>query len=172
VHAVIKIVAYNGDKKEYDEIKHLWQTAKTPESEHRALMALAAFRKPELIKQTLAMTLTKDVRTQDAPHLVSIELSNDAGKQIAWQFTKDNWDKLKARFPMNSLPHMVSAAGSISTPEHEADLRAFFKAHPVPAGKRTVAKLLERVSINVNFRKNSQAALKDWLSNTKLSSAE
>jgi puromycin-sensitive aminopeptidase len=172
VHAVIKIVAYNGDKKEYDEIKHLWQTAKTPESEHRALMALAAFRKPELIKQTLAMTLTKDVRTQDAPHLVSIELSNDAGKQIAWQFTKDNWDKLKARFPMNALPHMVSAAGSISTAEHEADLRAFFKTHPVPAGKRTVAKLLERVSINVNFRKNSEAALKDWLSSTKLSSAE
>jgi puromycin-sensitive aminopeptidase len=172
IDPVIDIVAYNGGAAEYEEIKHLWKTAKTPEAEHRALMALALFRKPELIKQTLAMSLSKDVRTQDAPHLLSIELSNDIGKELAWNFTKTNWEKLKARFPMNMLPRIVGAAGSISTPEHEADLRAFFKSHPVPAGKRAVAKLLERVSINVNFRKNSEGALKNWLSTTKLSSAE
>lgn len=172
VHAIIAIVAYNGDKKDYEEIKHLWKTAKTPEAEHRALNALAYFRRPELIKETLAMTLSNAVRTQDAPHLISIELNNDVGKEMAWDFTKTNWEKLKARFPMNMLPHLVGSASSFSTTDKEADLKAFFKTHPVPAGQRTVAKLLERVSINVNFRKNTESALKDWLSTTRLSSAE
>lgn len=162
--ALTKIVAYNGDSSDYDIIRQCWLEAGTPEVEERNLLALGVFRKPELVRKSLALTLSHEVRPQDAPHLLGTILANRDGRRLAWQFIKDHWGKIVDRFPMNMVPRVVSAAAWLNASGDEADLRAFFRAHPVTAGQRAVARTLERVSINVRFKQRSRQDLSNWLS--------
>jgi puromycin-sensitive aminopeptidase len=161
--AITSIVAYNGGNEEYEQIKRLWKEAKTPETELRNLMSLSVFRKPELVKQTLSLCLSDEVRTQDAPRLLSHTLAGDFSKEMAWQFIKEHWSEILKRYPLNMVPRVVSAASSLNTPEQEQDLQSFFKTHEVPAGKQTVARLLERVHIYTSFKTRSAPTLAKWL---------
>ncbi|HEY9869187.1 MAG TPA: M1 family metallopeptidase [Candidatus Obscuribacterales bacterium] len=162
--AITESVAYNGDSSDYDIIRQCWLEAGTPEVEERNLLALGAFRKPSLIRKSLALTLSHEVRAQDAPHLLSTILGNHDGRRLAWQFIKDHWREIVDRFPMNMVPRVVSAAGSLNAAEDEADLRTFFRTHPVTAGQRAVARTIERVSINVRFKQRSLQDVSNWLS--------
>ncbi len=161
--AVTRIVAYNGDGRDFQQIKQLWKEARTPEVEQRNLMALADFQRPELIGQTLALCLSDEVRTQDAGHLFGAVFGNQSAKSTAWEFMKANWSQIVKRYPLNMVPHVVSAASSLNSAAEESDLRGFFATHPVPAGKHAVARLLERVHISVNFKTRSGQAIEDWL---------
>jgi len=165
LRAITEIVAYNGSAKEYAQLKQYWWTAKTPEVEERNLMALGLFQKPELILRSLQLSLSGVLRAQDSPHLLGTLATNEAAKATTWQFIKQNWKKIQARYPLNMVPHLVSTLSSMTLREQETDLQAFFKDHPVAAGQRTVAKMLEKVRINVAFRSRNAQQLQDWLSN-------
>jgi puromycin-sensitive aminopeptidase len=162
--AITEIVAYNGDSSDYDIIRQCWLEAETPEVEERNLLALGAFRRPALIRKSLALTLSHELRAQDAPHLLKTILGNRDGRRLAWKFIKDHWGEIVDRFPMNMVPRVVSAAGSLNSPQEEADLRAFFRSHPVTAGQRAVARTIERVSINARFKQRAVQDLSNWLS--------
>ncbi len=163
LEAITNIVAYNGGESEYKSIKHLWQDAKTPEGEQRNLLALALFRQPEQIKDTLQLSLSDQVRSQDAPHLLSELLMSDASKELTWQFIKAHWSELTVKLPQNMVPRIMRAASSLDTAGDEQDLQSFFACHRLPSGEQTVARLLERVHILVRFRTSRSAAMRNWL---------
>src|SRR5262249_29758614 len=73
--AVIAIVASSGGESEYADFFQRFKSARTPQEEQRYLYALAAFRDPALIRQTLGRTLDGQVRSQDAPFLMRALLS-------------------------------------------------------------------------------------------------
>lgn len=162
--AITEIVAYNGGPAEYGQITKLWRTARVPEVEIRNEMALGCFRQPALIDQTLALCLTDTVRTQDMPHLVGNIVGNCETSSQAWAFLKTHWKPLSGRLSETGAPKLVSpAASSFSTPQEEKDVRNFMAAHPLPAGKRTVAKMLEWVHGNVLFREKGGKQLNELL---------
>ena len=51
--ALIAVLAHAGDAARYDEFLQRFRAATTPQEEQRYLYALAAFRQPELVEQTL-----------------------------------------------------------------------------------------------------------------------
>ncbi len=162
--AVTTIVAYNGNAADYKLLTKLWQTASTPEIEKRTLMSLALFKQPELVDQTLAMSITDKVRTQDAPRLLGKLLGQVDTSARAFAFMQKNWTTLDKRFPPNSLPHIVSAASSSYTnAEQESQIRIFVSTHPMAAGKRTIKKTLEWIHGNVIFRRNAATELNNLL---------
>jgi len=139
-------------------------TAPTPEIEKRNLGALALFKQPELVDQTLAMTITDKVRTQDGPHLLMRLLGQVDTCAKAFAFIEKNWPVIVKRFPENNVPHIVaSSAGSFTTPEQESKARVFVSNHPMPAGKRTIRKALEWIHGNVIFRRNAASQLNEIL---------
>jgi len=71
IPALVSILAFTGDAARYEEFLTRFHKASTPQEERRYLFSLAAFRIPELLERTLAKTLTDEIRTQDAPFLVS-----------------------------------------------------------------------------------------------------
>ncbi len=162
--AVTTIVAYNGTVADYKQISKLWQAAQTPEIEKRNLSCLAMFKQPELVDQTLAMSITDKVRTQDAPRLLGRLLGQVDTSVRAFTFIEKNWAAINKRFPQNSVPQILSAlAGSCTTAEQESKARVFVSNHPMPAGKRTIRKTLEWIHGNVIFRRNAATQLNDLL---------
>lgn len=149
VPALIAIVAHTGGRAEYEEFRSNFRTAATPQEEQRYLFALAAFRDPQLVEETLSLTLGGDVRTQNAPYLMRALLFNPDGRDRAWAFLKEHWDRMIDLYPDNTIVRMCEGITALVRPDLESDVRAFFAAHPVKQGQKTMEQHLEKLRIAV-----------------------
>jgi len=156
VPALIGIVAHTGTEADFREFKERFKNARTPQDEQRYLYALADFRRPELLREVMQMTLNGEVRTQNAPYLIVELMMNTQSRYAAWDFLKQNWDRMVATYPENAIPRMCS--GITVLVDRESDVDQFFKAHKVKQGQRTVEQHLERLHIAVAFKQREIAA--------------
>lgn len=150
--AVTGVVASRGGAFEYQVFVDKNQNPATPQEERRYQSALAGFPGEEEMRKTLEMTLDGRVRTQDAPYLLAVCLRNRDQGHLAWEFVKDNWDKINEAFPSNSIVRMLSGITSLSKSEQANDVLAFFEGHEVPQGKLTLQQTLEKLRVNVALR--------------------
>ena len=156
VPALIAIVAHTGGEADYREFKERFKAARTPQEEQRYLYALADFRKSELLRDTMAMTLNGEVRTQNAPYLMMELLMNSECRYEAWSFMKQNWEKMTAQYPENAVPRMCGGVTALVDREGEVD--EFFKTHKVKQGGKTIDQHLERLHVAVAFKKREIAS--------------
>ncbi|HNV27251.1 MAG TPA: M1 family aminopeptidase, partial [Nitrospira sp.] len=163
IPALVSILAFTGDAARYEEFSGRFRQATTPQEERRYLFSLAAFRAPELLERTLAKTLTDEIRTQDAPFLVSSLLHNVYSREKAWEFVKTNWERMDKLFPKSGLRRMCGGITGLSTPELERDVRDFFASRKIDLGGKTLEQYLEHLHIAVQFRERDREAIRALL---------
>ena len=161
--ALIAILAHVGDSARYDEFLRRFRAATTPQEEQRYLYALAGFRRPELLTQTLARTLNGEIRTQDAPFVVRSLLTNVHARELAWDFVKTNWDAMDRQYPKHGLRRLAEGVIALATPELERDVHAFVRARKIDFGGKTLAQYLEQLRIAVTLRTRDGVALAKYL---------
>jgi len=161
--AVIGVLAHAGDSARYDEFLKKFRSATTPQEEQRYLYALAAFRQPELVSQTLNRTTNGEFRTQDAPFVVRALLTSVHGRELAWEFVKTSWDTMERQYPKAGLRRLAEGVIGLATPELERDVHAFFKARRPEFGGKTLEQYLEQLRIAVSLRERETAALVKYL---------
>ncbi len=161
VPALISILAYSGSEAEYREFKDNFKAARNPQEEQRYLFSLAAFRRVELLRATMELTLSGEVRTQNAPYLLHSLMYNTVCREEAWRFLKRNWDTMVERYPENSIPRMCEGVIALATLEDE--VREFFATHKVKQAGKTIDQHLERLRVAVEFRKREGANLERLL---------
>ena len=160
VPALVSILAFTGDQVRYEEFLDRFHKASTPQEERRYLFSLTAFRTPQLLERTLAKTLTDEIRTQDAPFLVSSLLHNVYIREKTWEFVKTNWDRMDKLFPKSGLRRMCGGITGLATPELEQDVRAFFTSRKIDLGGKTLEQYLEQLHIAVRFRERDRDAIR------------
>jgi aminopeptidase N len=138
------------------------QRARTPQERNRFQFALAEFRNPELCARTLRLLLEPEVRTQDVVALLSRLLANPVARTHAWEFVQKRWKKLSERIPPASTGALVSALPVLGA-EHRAEVVAFFRAHPLPAARRSLRQALERFALDAELLRRTRAELRAWL---------
>jgi puromycin-sensitive aminopeptidase len=163
VPSLVAILAHTGDATRYDEFNEQFRTAATPQEERRYLFSLAAFQSKALLERTLARTISGEIRTQDAPFLVSAILGNVYGRELAWDFVKTNWEKMDQLFPKQGLRRMCGGIVSLATPELERDVRDFFTTRKIDLGGKTLEQYLEQLRIAVTIRERDSRALRTYL---------
>ncbi|HKQ33756.1 MAG TPA: M1 family metallopeptidase [Nitrospiraceae bacterium] len=163
VPSLVAILAHTGDATRYDEFSERFRTAATPQEERRYLFSLAAFQPQALLERTLARTVSGDIRTQDAPFLISAILGNVYGRELAWAFVKTNWEKMDHLFPKQGLRRMCGGIVNLATPELERDVRDFFTTRKIDLGGKTLAQYLEHLRIAVTVRERESRALRTYL---------
>ena len=161
--ALIAILAHAGDPARYDEFLRRFRAATTPQEEQRYLYALAGFRQPELLRQTLARALNGEIRTQDAPFVARAMLTSVYARELAWDFVKTNWDAMERQYPKNGLRRMAEGVVALATPELERDVHAFFRERKIDFGGKTLAQYLEQLRIAVALRARDGEALSKYL---------
>ena len=165
VPALVAILAHTGDATRYDEFNACFLSASTPQEERRYLFSLAAFQPKALLNRTLARTISGEIRTQDAPFLVSAILGNVYGRELAWDFVKTNWEKMDQLFPKQGLRRMCGGIVNLTTPTLERDVREFFASRQIDLGGKTLEQYLEHLRIMVNVRERDGAVLRQYLQN-------
>jgi aminopeptidase N len=106
-----------------------------------ALSALGSTCKKELLKRTLDLSISDDVRfilhavyyqvrPQDIHYALSAVAANPEGRAMAWAFVKEKWQFLYDRYysgSMSMLGRIVSiTTDSFSSAKWTADVEAFF----------------------------------------------
>ena len=163
VPSLVAILAHTGDAARYNDFDERFSTASTPQEERRYLFSLASFQPKSLLERTLARTISGEIRTQDAPFLVSAVLSNVYGRELAWAFVKTNWEKMDRMFPKQGLRRMCGGIVSLATPELERDVRDFFMTRKIDLGGKTLDQYLEQLRIAVTVKERDIRALGTYL---------
>ncbi len=148
----LNVVAFNGNKKDYDNIYNQYLKAQSPEIEMDCLYCLSNFQDPKLIARTLAMSLTDKVRIQDAPHLIGACFSNRNGQGLALTFFENNYDIIASKFAPMSIPHLIHAMSNLSNESDLTKVKTFFETHPLKLGKQSLKETLEIIDSNVKFK--------------------
>jgi puromycin-sensitive aminopeptidase len=161
VPPLINILAYSGDTARYHDFKQRFKNARTPQEEQRYLFSLAAFREPALLRETMAMTLNGEVRTQNAPFLMHSLLANPVCRYDAWEFLKTHWEEMISKYPDSALPRMCEAV--VALLDKESEVNAFFEHHKPRLGHKIIDQHLEKLAVAVAFRNREGAKLSDSL---------
>jgi len=159
VAASVNIVAATGTSADFDEFIRRMKNAPTPQEELRYLGALADFPDPDLIARLVRMTLTDEVRSQNAPLLLRRALSNRDAGEIAWFFVSSEWEAITTRLPSNSIARFLEGIRGLSRSGTAAEVMAFFETHEVPQGDKILAQHLERLEVTVALRQRESERL-------------
>ena len=168
VPALVAILAHSGGEAEYSEFLARFKAAPTPQEEQRYLYALAGFRDPALLRQTLGRALSGEVRNQDAPFLVRSLLMSVDARELAWPFVKEHWETMERQYPKSGFRRMCEGIVGLATPELEADVRAFFTSRGITLGGKTLEQYLEQLRVAVAFREREAAGLAAYRARARL----
>jgi puromycin-sensitive aminopeptidase len=161
--ALIAILAHAGDPTRYQEFLQRFRGASTPQEEQRYLYALAGFQQTDLLAQTLERTLTGEIRAQDGPFVIRSILMTVSGREVAWRFVKESWERLDRLFPKHGLRRMCEGVVALASPELERDVHRFVTERKVDFGGRTLEQYLEQLRVAVRLREREGAALARYL---------
>ena len=156
--AVIAILAASGGAEEYAEFLRRFQSARSPQEEQRYLYALAGFRQPEQLAQTLERTINGEVRSQDAPFVVRALLASVYGQGLAWEFVKTHWATMARLYPPSAYRRMFEGVTYLVSAEWEEEVRAFFPANGIVLGGKTLEQCLEQLHVAVRFHQRLAAS--------------
>ena len=161
---VFALAAQSGGKEVYDQIWRLEGETDLAEEKIRLLMALSRFQEPELLNASLADALSSKVRSQDSITLVAGVAANPKGRNLAWEFVKDNWAEFDRRYGGGGfgLMRLVSICSNFNSQEKADEVDSFFAEHPTPAAERTIRQGLERVRLNIKWLEQNRQELTDW----------
>ena len=159
VAAVVTVAAATGGEERYEQFVERFREADTPQDQLRYLYALADFDDEDLMTRTLDFLLGPEVRTQNAPYaLARCILNRERGDQ-AWRFVREHWDHANTAFPNASIVRMVDPVKTLTRPEQQADVAAFFAEHGIPQAAKTLQQVLERQRVNVSLREREASTL-------------
>ena len=161
---VFALAAQSGGKDVYDQIWGLEGETDLAEEKIRLLMSLTRFQQHELLNSTLADSLSAKVRSQDSITLVAGVAANPKGRDLAWEFVKDNWAEFDRRYGGGGfgLMRLVSICSHFNSQEKADEVDSFFAEHPAPAAERTIRQALERVRLNIKWLEQNRQELTDW----------
>jgi aminopeptidase N len=159
----LRIAARNGDQVLYDRIMADLKAAKTPETYFADISALRRFNDPTLVEETLEFAISPQMRSQDAPYLISSMMQNPATAKQAWTFVQTRWTTIENLGGAFAGGTIVQATGSFCDPAMRDEVQTFFASHPAPAAERSLKQSVEQMNYCVDLKTQQGPRLASWL---------
>ncbi len=161
---VFSLAAKQGDGSTYETIWDLERKAASQEEQVRLLVALTQFGQPGLVRDALEKSLSDEVRAQDTITMVVRAALSRSGRDLTWEFVKDNWAEFDRRYGDGGfqIMRLVSITSGFTTRERLEDVERFFRDHPTPSADMSIRQSLERVRLNVAWLERNGGELEAW----------
>ena len=161
---VFRLAAKSGGRAEYDAMWRLRADTPLQEEKVRFLYGLTSFEDKALLSETLERALGDEVRVHDTVSVITLVAGNTQGRDLAWQFLKDNWPELDRRYGEGgfAIMRLVGIASAFNTLEMRDDVERFFTDNAAPGAERTVRQALERIRLNAAWLARNRDELADW----------
>jgi aminopeptidase N len=164
LNTVVPVAAHGGNAALYDQYLARSRSASDPEDHYRYLYALASFTDPALVRRTMDLILSPDVRSQDAKIFIARLLGNRDAQRQAWELLRARWNDVQKKtgeFVGNTV--IVGALASFCDAGTLAGIRQFFAVHKVPDAQRTLQQAMEQVGECASRVDARSQALAEWL---------
>jgi puromycin-sensitive aminopeptidase len=154
--SVYRIALRNGGEEEYSLLMLMYRSTKTDAVRKWVTSTLGSASTKQLKLRVMEWSISGDVKLQDCFYpMTSVANSSREGVEVAWNFLKDNFDRLKSMTATAnawSMQYIIAACASrLSTNAQATEMEAFFEAHPVPTASRKISQVLEKIRVNANF---------------------
>jgi puromycin-sensitive aminopeptidase len=162
---VLAAAARRNDPALFAAFRERLAAARTPDQKNLLLRALAEFSAPELVDRYLGMTLTSEIRPQDAPEPYRLLLSRPGAQARAWEFAKAHWTELVAKAGPRGATRIVAAAAGLVSPDWRRDVAAFFgePSREIEMARATLAQTLDAIDLGLRFRQGQAGSFQEWL---------
>ncbi|KAL4707702.1 hypothetical protein ACJJTC_014883 [Scirpophaga incertulas] len=164
--ACYRAVLAGADEPAFQRFLQLYRAADLHEEKDRVSRALGAVRDPHLLRRVLDFAVSDEVRSQDTVFvIVSVAVSKN-GRDLAWQFFKDNWQKFMDRYQGGFLLARLvkSTTENFASEASALEIEEFFRTHQSPGTERSVQQALETtVRLNAAWLRRDLAAATFYL---------
>jgi aminopeptidase N len=162
---VYKIVASNGGNTEWKLFEKLYKKELLHEEKDRFGYALTSFKEKVLIKKTLSFIMSENVKNQDAPHLLATVWQNKDGRDLTWQFIKNNWKIILKKYGEGGhfLSRLLTPLGGHIKLKDLEDAKKFFAKNLAPGADRTIKQAYEKIASNATWLKDDKKNIANWL---------
>lgn len=167
---VYAVVLQNGGDKEYDAVLDIYRNAKTSDERNTALRAMGRAKKPHLIKRTLQLPFSKDVKDQDLYLPLSGLRGHKDGIVALWQWMKDNWETIQSKLPpgLSMLGSVVGMCTSSFTSEEQLrDIQGFFKERSTKGFDQSLAQSADAIKAKEGWLDRDREDIAAWLKQNK-----
>ncbi|KAJ5128911.1 hypothetical protein N7448_002620 [Penicillium atrosanguineum] len=164
--SVFTIVLKHGGLKEYEVVYDRFRNAPTSDEKTTALRCLGTAEDPELIKRTLGLATSDEVKNQDIYMPLSGLRNHPSGIEARWTWLKENWDEIFKRLPpsLGMLGTVVQlTTSSFCTEAQLKDVTDFFAAKDTKGYDRAVEQSLDAIRAKVNWLKRDREDVENWL---------
>lgn len=146
---VYNLVAENGGEEEYSKLKDFYVANSFQEEKDRISRALCSFRDIKLLKQTLDMSFSDQMKAQDRFKAIDFVWSNPVGQDLAWDYVRENWKSITKIFAGGHLySRFIKPAIYFVDDKKAKEIEDFFKKNPSPGLERTIAQVTEQIRAN------------------------
>lgn len=168
--AVYSAVARSADEKVFDTFFRLYRETDQQEERNRLSGAMGSFPDIEMLKKVLAFAISDQVRSQDSVSVISSVANNKLGRDLAWNFFKDNAKFFKDRYSGGLLlARLVKAVTSNFGSEEKAkEIESYFAENPFPGTERSLKQSLEGIRLTVNWLARDAEDIKKFLTKSRV----
>jgi len=165
---VFRILVKHGGHDEYKQVKKIFVEHDVQEVKLLALTSLGYTKDPNLLTETLVFGLSGEVRDQDIMYTFGSVSSNSAGHLLAWNFFKDNWERIHKRFGDGAflLVRIIEYSTRVIDESVAKDIEAFFSTHSAPSAERTIKQALESIRTNARWLERDRKQVAEYLNTT------
>ncbi len=164
---VLTAAARHGDHALFDRMRA--QASKETDEDVRGslLEALGAFPDPAILKTAMSIVLTDEFDSSESIDILFAARRYPEGRDVAYDFVKQNWDALIAKLPTDFGAYLPLIASHYCDVQHRTDAEAFFKDRSTKytGGPRNLAQVLEGISLCAANKDANQASVADFLKN-------
>ncbi len=163
---ILHLAAMNGDAPLYEKYISRMRSGDTRDEEIRFRNSLAYFGDPTLRKRTLDYATSADVRTQDAPDIISALMARPWATASTWEHIKNNWTRVgKLLGVFQGLPIVVGSTGSFCDVASRDDVERFLNQNSIRGTERSAQQALETIDKCIATKTQQSKNLAEFLSN-------
>ena len=167
----LEVAARYGNEALFEKYVDAMRKMSSPEQHYNVGGALAEFRDPKIVERVMELSVSDEIRNQDAPHLIASLISNTDDQKQAWEWVKAHWPAVEKKTTMSSGPEIVSATRHFCSAEMRDDVQEFFTEHKVPSAERALKQSKEDIDSCIRKRPRLQSELAEWLQHRAASKA-
>uniref|UniRef100_A0A9J8A5C6 Aminopeptidase n=1 Tax=Cyprinus carpio carpio TaxID=630221 RepID=A0A9J8A5C6_CYPCA len=166
MRTVFKVAAQTDEG--WGKLLDIYKHSINDQEKRKTLEALASTQDIRKIIWILQRSLDGSViQTQEFPLVINAICKNFAGYLYAWDFVKENWDKITQKFPVGSFAIqsiIMSATSQFSTKTRLTETQNFFTSLGTNGSQmRIVQEAIETIKLNMRWMEKNLNALQKWL---------
>ena len=164
--SVFAMALIHGGEAEYEAILSRYHDAPTADERNTCLRVLGRAKSPELIKKTLGLALSGEVKMQDIYMPIGGLRAHPEGIERRWEWMCENWEVIEKRLRpgLTMLSSVVGiCAGGFTREKALEKIEGFFKDKDTKGFDRSLDQTIDGIKAKDSWLKRDSEDVKTWL---------